>query len=196
LCAVFSSLHLLQYSDVVFAYDNLNTIDQQKLVARLTLPIHDNKATRIATMSSRQNYITESHLLQTTYAMITLSSVFILARIVTTQLVRPKRFLPQDLIIYLAYILYLIMAFLYILVTPILFRLTAVGEKRLKPYPTLKDDHKFMVRVFFCNTLLFWCILWSVKLGFLMLYKKLMEGLHNVYIKLWWGVVGFWFLVR
>jgi hypothetical protein len=147
-------------------------------------------------MSSRQNYITESHLLQTTYAMITLSSVFILARIVTTQLVRPKRFLPQDLIIYLAYILYLIMAFLYILVTPILFRLTAVGEKRLKPYPTLKYDHKFMVRVFFCNTLLFWCILWSVKLGFLMLYKKLMEGLHNVYIKLWWGVVGFWFLVR
>jgi hypothetical protein len=30
----------------------------------------------------------------------------------------------------------------------------------------------------------------------LMLYKKLMEGLWNVYIRLWWAVVGFWFLVR
>ena len=127
--------------------------------------------------------------------MLTLTSGFVLARIVTTQLVRPKRWLPQDAIIYLAYTLYLILAVLYIIVTPILFRLTAVGEKRLKPYSTLKDDHKFMVKVFFCNTLLFWFILWTVKLSFLILYKKLMEGLHNVYIKLWWAVVTFWFLV-
>jgi hypothetical protein len=146
-------------------------------------------------MSSRQNYITESALLNTSYAMMTLTSVFILARICTTQFVRPSRWLPQDAIIYFAYTLYLVMAILYILVTPILFRLTAVAGKTLAPYPTLKDDHKFMVKVFFCNTLLFWCILWSVKLGFLMLYKKLMEGLWNVYIRLWWAVVGFWFLV-
>jgi hypothetical protein len=146
-------------------------------------------------MSSRQNYITEDHLLQTTYAMMTLTSIFILARIVTTQVVRPKRWLPQDAIIYFAYALYLVMTILYILVTPILFRLTAVGEKTLAPYPTLKDEHRFMVKVFFCNTLLFWFVLWAVKLGFLVLYKKLMEGLHNVYIKLWWAVLTLWFLV-
>jgi hypothetical protein len=146
-------------------------------------------------MSSRQNYMTEDHLLHTTYAMMTLTSVFILARIVTTQLVRPKRWLPQDAIVYFAYALYLVMTILYILVTPILFRLTAVGEKTLAPYPTLKDEHKFMVKVFFCNTLLFWFILWTVKLGFLVLYRKLMEGLHNVYIKLWWAVLTLWFLV-
>jgi hypothetical protein len=146
-------------------------------------------------MSSRQNYITKDHLLQTTYAIMTLTSVFILARIVTTQLVHPKRWLPQDAIIYFAYAFYPVMTILYILATPIWFRLTTVGEKKLAPYPALKDDHKFMVKVFYCNTLLFCVILWSVKLGFLVLYKKLMEGLHNVYTKLWWVVLAFWFLI-
>jgi hypothetical protein len=127
--------------------------------------------------------------------MLSLATLFVLARICTTQILRPKRFLPQDLIIYFAYTLYLTMSILYILVTPILFRLTAVGEKKIPPYPTLKDDHKFMVRVFFVNTMLFWGILWTVKMGFLVLYKNLMQGLHNVYIKLWWAVVVFWFLV-
>jgi hypothetical protein len=147
-------------------------------------------------MSSRQNYITEAHLLHTSYAMITLTSTFILFRIFTTQFVRPSRWLPRDAIIYFAYAMYLVMTILYIIVTPILYRLTAVAAKTLAPYPTLKDEHRFMVKVFFCNTLLFWCILWSVKLGFLMLYKRLMEGLHNVYVKLWWAVLTFWFLVR
>jgi len=146
-------------------------------------------------MSSRQNYITEDHLLQTCYAMLTLSTVFVLARFFTTTVVRRKRWLPQDAFVYLAYTLYLVMTIMYIIVTPILFRLTAVGEKRLKPYATLKDDHKLMVKIFFVNTLLFWCILWTVKMSFLVLYKRLIEGLHNVYIKLWWAVVVFWFLV-
>lgn len=146
-------------------------------------------------MSVRQNYITEDHLLNTTYAMMTLASVFILARIVTTQLVRPKRWMPQDAVLYLAYLMFVTMAAFYIVVTPMLFRLTAVGEKRLKPYPTLKDEHQFMVRVFFVNSMLLWFILWSVKFSFLMLYKKLLEGLHDVYIKLWWAVVVFCFLV-
>ncbi|KAF2821969.1 hypothetical protein CC86DRAFT_410364 [Ophiobolus disseminans] len=145
-------------------------------------------------MSSRQNYITEDHLLQTCYGMLALTTVFVLGRFATTTIARPKRWLPQDAFICLAYTLYLIMSVMYIVVTPILFRLTAVGEKRIKPYPTLKDDHKLMVKIFFVNTLLFWCILWTVKMSFLMLYKKLIEGLHNVYFKLWWAVVVFWFL--
>jgi hypothetical protein len=127
--------------------------------------------------------------------MLTLTSVVVIARIVTTQFVRPQRWLSQDAIIYFAYALYIVMAVLYIVVTPILFRLTAVGEQRMRPYPTLKDDHKLMVKIFFVNTMLFWFVLWTVKLSFLILYKRLMEGLHNVYIKLWWAVVVFWFLV-
>ncbi|KAJ4377189.1 hypothetical protein N0V83_000012 [Neocucurbitaria cava] len=142
-------------------------------------------------MSSRQNYITEDHLLNTTYGMLTLATIFVIARIVTTQLVRPKRWILQDAIIYLAFILYIVMAVLYILVTPILFRLTAVGEKRLKPYPTLQDEHKFMVRIFFVNSMMLWFILWTIKLSFLVLYKKLMEGLRDVYLKLWWAVTWF-----
>jgi hypothetical protein len=146
-------------------------------------------------MSSRQNYITESHLLNTCYGMTALTSLFVLACLITTQFVRRTRFLLQDLFIYLAYALYLVMTIMYIIVTPILFRLTAVGEKKIPPYKALKEEHKLMVKIFFVNTLLFWCILWTVKMGFLVLYRKLMVGLHNIYIKLWWGVVIFWFLV-
>ncbi|CAO2647058.1 Nn.00g079800.m01.CDS01 [Neocucurbitaria sp. VM-36] len=145
-------------------------------------------------MSSRQNYITEDHLLNTTYAMLTLTTVFVLARIVTTQLVRSKRWILQDAFVYLAFVLYIIMAVLYILVTPILFRLTAVGEKRLKPYPNLKDEHKFMVRVFFVNSMMLWFILWSIKFSFLVLYNKLMKGLRDMYYKLWCAVSVFSFL--
>jgi hypothetical protein len=128
--------------------------------------------------------------------MLTLATVFVLARIVTTQLVRPKRWLPQDLFIYFAYLVYLVMTVLYIVVTPTMYRLSAVSERKLEPYAAIRDESLFMIKIFFCNTLLFWVILWTVKMSFLMLYRKLMEGLQDVYIKLWWALVMFWFLVR
>lgn len=143
-----------------------------------------------------QNYISEDSLLRTSYAMLTLTTVFVLARIVTTQLVRPKRWLPQDLFIYFAYVVYLVMTVLYIVVTPTMYRLSAVGEGKLEPYAAIQDESLFMIKIFFCNTLLFWVVLWTVKMSFLMLYRKLMEGLQDVYIKLWWVLVVFWFLVR
>lgn len=127
--------------------------------------------------------------------MLALSTVFVVARVVCTQLTRPKRWILQDFFVYLAFLLFLAMAILYILVTPILFRLTAVGEKRLKPYPTLKDEHKFMVRVFFVNSMMLWFILWTIKFSFLILYKNLMEGLRDIYFKLWCAVSVFSFLV-
>jgi len=146
-------------------------------------------------MAAQQNYITEDQLVRTTYAMLTLATVVVLARIVTIQLVRPKRWLPQDLFIYFAYVVYLVMAILYIVVAPIIYRLSAVTEGRREPYAALPDEVMFMIKIFFCNTLLFWVVLWTVKMSFLMLYRKLMEGLQDVYIKLWWALVVFWFLV-
>ena len=127
--------------------------------------------------------------------MLTLTSLFILARIVTNHITRPKRWLLQDGIVYFGFALYISMVVMYIMVTPILFRLTAVGEKRLKPYPELRNEHKFMVKVFFVNSMMLWFILWTIKFSFLHLYRKLMEGLHNVYIKLWWATSAFCFLV-
>jgi hypothetical protein len=146
-------------------------------------------------MGASQNYITEGQLLKTSYGMLTLASVFVLARIVTTQLVRPKRWLAQDLFIYFAYVLYLIMTVLYIVVTPKLYRVSSFIEGEIELYPTVMDDTNFMIRIFFTTSLLFWCVLWTVKMSFLVLYKKLFEGLHDVYIKLWWAVVAFWLLV-
>jgi hypothetical protein len=147
-------------------------------------------------MGVSQNYVTEGQLLRTSCGMLALSSLFVVARIVIIQLVRSKRWQTQDLFIYVAYILFVIMTVLYIIVTPKLYRITSVLEGELEPYATMLDDTNFMIRVFFINSLLFWCILWTVKMSFLVLYKRLIEGLHDVYIKLWWGVVAFWSLVR
>jgi hypothetical protein len=145
--------------------------------------------------SQSENYITEDHLLQTCYAMLALGSVFVLARFVTTQLVRPTRFLVQDLWVYFAYALFVAMTVLYIVVIPTLYRITAVSEGQSPPYATILEDSNFLIRVFFTTAILFWSVLWAIKLSFLALYKKLLDGLHNVYIKLWWAVVVFCFLV-
>jgi hypothetical protein len=147
-------------------------------------------------MGVSQNYITEGQLLRTSYGMLALTSLFVAARIVITQIVRPKRWQAQDWFIYSAYVLFVIMTVLYIIVMPKLYRITSVLEGELEPYPAMLDDTNFMIRIFFTTSLLFWCILWTVKMSFLVLYKRLIEGLHDIYIKLWWGVVAFWFLVR
>jgi hypothetical protein len=147
-------------------------------------------------MGVSQNYITEGQLLRTSYGMLALTTIFVLARVVISQIVRPKRWQTQDLFIYFAYVLHVIMTVLYITVTPKLYHITSVLEEKLEPYPAMLGDTNFMIRVFFTTSLLFWCILWTVKMSFLVLYKRLIEGLHDVYIKLWWGVVAFWFLVR
>jgi ABC-type Mn2+/Zn2+ transport system permease subunit len=68
-------------------------------------------------MSSTQNYVTRSQLLSTTYAMMALTSIFVLARI-ALQTLRQKKLAPEDYLIYLAYVFYMAMSVLYIVVTP------------------------------------------------------------------------------
>lgn len=145
-------------------------------------------------MSSTQNYVTRSQLLSTSYAMIALTSAFVLARI-AVQFLRPKKLAPEDYLIYLAYIFYLAMSVLYIVVTPPMYRISDFTSGKSPMYPQLLDDSMLIIKVFFANTTIFWCVLWTVKFSLLALYKRLFVGLHSVYIKIWWGVVCFCVLV-
>jgi magnesium-transporting ATPase (P-type) len=145
-------------------------------------------------MSSTQNYVTSSHLLSTSYAMMALTSMFVLARI-AVQILHPKKLAPEDYLIYLAYVLYVVMSVLYILVTPPMYRLSDFISGKSPVYPLLMDDSMFIIKAFFANTMIFWCVLWMVKFSLLALYKRLLVGLHIVYIKIWWGVVCFCVLV-
>lgn len=61
----------------------------------------------------------------------------------------------------------------------------------LAAWPTLKEDFILYIRLMFVTTTLFWLALWSVKISLLVLYKKLMEGLPAIYIRMWWAVFIF-----
>jgi hypothetical protein len=61
----------------------------------------------------------------------------------------------------------------------------------IEPYLTMMNDVILYFRVMFASTTFFWLTLSSVKLSLLALYKKMMEGLQGIYMKLWWAVFGF-----
>jgi hypothetical protein len=145
-------------------------------------------------MSQAETFVTQDELLRTSYGMIALTSVFAVTR-VAIRVYRPKAWAMEDFFIVLAFILYLTLTTLYIIVTPILFRLSAFASGAAPPYPGLKDDSYKILKIFFATTELFWFTLWSVKFSLLALYKRLLVGLNSGYVKLWWAVVVFCVLV-
>ncbi|ORY16878.1 hypothetical protein BCR34DRAFT_635246 [Clohesyomyces aquaticus] len=141
-------------------------------------------------MSSTTNYITKEQLLSTTYAMVAITSAFAVAR-VAVRIARPKAMAIEDWLVLLAYVFFLTMSILYIVVTPTMFRLSGVMAGTVPPYATILEDSLFIIRIFFANTMIFWIVLWAVKFSLLALYRRLMVGLNNLYMMLWWGVLGF-----
>lgn len=100
----------------------------------------------------------------------------------------------DDVFMLLAWIFFLALAIDYVVITPILFRVTAVQLGKEMPYPEVEDDALKMIKIFFTNTLLLWFSLWSVKLSLLFLYRRLMKGLPRL-MRWWWVVMGFTILV-
>lgn len=144
---------------------------------------------------STRNYVTQEQLLNTSYAMIALTSVFAIAR-VATRVLRPKKLATEDYLVFLSFVLFIAMSTMYIVVTPAMFRISAVTSGAVPPYATMLVDALFIIKIFFANTMIFWFLLWTVKFSLLALYKRLMVGVDNkIYIKIWWGVLVFCILV-
>lgn len=145
-------------------------------------------------MSSTQNYITKEQLLSTSYAMIALTSIVALARI-GVQVIRARKMMVEDYLIFLAFIMHIAMSALYIAVAPALYRISDAMAGKIPMYAEMMDDSMFLVKIFFTNTMIFWLVLWTVKFSLLSLYRRLAIGLDKTYVYIWWGILAFCVLV-
>jgi hypothetical protein len=144
---------------------------------------------------STRNYVTQEQLLNTSYAMIALTSAFAIAR-VAIRVVRPKKLAIEDLLVFLSFIFFIAMSVLYIVATPAIFKISQVTTGAVPAYALLLEDARFVTKIFFANAIIFWFLLWTVKFSLLALYKRLFVGVENLmYIKVWWGVLVFCILV-
>lgn len=82
----------------------------------------------------------------------------------------------------------------YLNKTSILFRLLAVQEGRLDPYPSIGEDAFDAQKTFFFASPGLWFTLWSIKVSLLAFYKRIMIGV-KLYLTLWWVVLGYCVLV-
>jgi len=143
--------------------------------------------------TAAQNYISLDTLLNCGYAMIAVVSAFAVTRL-AIRVTRPKAIAVEDVLVLLSYLCFLVQTILYIKIARTMFRVSAVITGQIPPYADLAEDALEQIKVFFANTLLFWCILWLVKGSLLSLYRKLI-GTNKQYRNLWWGVVIFCVLV-
>ncbi|KIX97937.1 uncharacterized protein Z520_06015 [Fonsecaea multimorphosa CBS 102226] len=140
-------------------------------------------------MSSSQNYVSQRVLLGVAYSMLGITTVVFLARALV-RVRQPKRFVAEDFFLLLAYLFFLSLTIMYIVLAPTMFRVTDATTGKIPIYPTILADSLFMIKIFFANTMIFWFTLYSVKFAFLCLYRRLMMGIP-MYLKLWWAAVGF-----
>lgn len=128
------------------------------------------------------------------YVTLTVVSVVVLARI-ALQYARPRRIAAEDYWMAFAYVLFVAQCILYIILSPMRERVRQYTNGDIGPYPKLKEDAYLIGRLIFPALLFFWTILWSVKFGLLLLYRKLTVGLPGLYTKIWWFLVVFYAVV-
>ena len=144
---------------------------------------------KINMASSSQNYVTEKQLVGAGWAMMIVTSVVFAARTLI-RVRQPKKIQADDFILLLAYLCFLTLTILYIVLAPTMYRVTDATTGKTPLYPELLSDSLFMIEIFFANTMIFWFTLYAVKFSFLALYRRLMAGI-KVYMQLWWAVVIF-----
>lgn len=145
-------------------------------------------------MASTHAYVSLGTLQRTGYALVAITTAFVIAR-AGIQLGRRKRLEVPDCLLYTSYIFYAAVCALYLIMAPRLFRFNGVMAGTAEPWSTMQRDVVVLYNSLFVNTLLFWTCLWCAKLSLLVLYRKLMAGLPYFYMRIWWGVVAFCVLV-
>lgn len=133
--------------------------------------------------------ISKSELLHTNAAMLTLTSLFILARI-AIHISRRRALEIHDFFIYFAFVLYLALWICYRIVIDPMFRAYAVYSGQSPPYPTMMHDASQMLRLIAAAQMCFYTSLLGVKLSLLTLYRKLLKGLPCIYCRIWWSIVA------
>lgn len=126
-----------------------------------------------------------------------------IALIVLTSLVLGTRFAgsirsfkdlkAEDYLLIVAYIFFLELSILYVYISPVIFRIAAVGAGTIPPYATILEDGLQLQIVFFVTTSSLWLCLWMIKFSLLAMYKRLLVG--KKYLIAWWVIMGFCVLV-
>ncbi|GCB26973.1 hypothetical protein AAWM_09858 [Aspergillus awamori] len=123
-----------------------------------------------------RNYVSASQVQATGYTMIALSSAVVIARF-SLIFWKLRSLQVEDGCILLSWACFLAMSIAYIIVTPVVYKIDAYTDGKIGPWATMLSDALFMIKVFFANTMLLWASLWSVKLSFLFLYRRLLQDL-------------------
>jgi hypothetical protein len=144
-------------------------------------------------MWSSNNYVTNEMLTSTGIAMITVVSLFLIARSIA-RWYKVWSFQVEDGFMLAAYIFFMAMSICYLDITNRLFHLLAVVNGEDPLYPNIITDTVTVTKFFFANTNLLWATLWSVKFSFLFLYRRLMKGLPG-HLRWWWAIVVFCIVV-
>ncbi|EUC41051.1 hypothetical protein COCMIDRAFT_107241 [Bipolaris oryzae ATCC 44560] len=134
--------------------------------------------------------IAKDELARTSVAMLILTSLFILSRVVL-QIAKRRVFGLPDLFTYFAFSLYVSMWACYVAVIPAMFRVFGVFDGTTRPYAAAMNDARMLLRHFTAAQMLFYTLLFTVKMSLLTLYRKILVGLPVIYHRIWWGTVAF-----
>lgn len=146
------------------------------------------------TAAHKITYVNEQQFNQVVNAMLALATIFTIAR-GYVQARRRKPMESQDYLLFTGYILFLAMSVSTLLVSSKIFMIYKVQSHLIPPPITLKADIIWGVRMVNACNVLFLLSLWTVKLSFMALYRKLIKGLPGPYTQLWWMVIIFCLLV-
>ncbi|KAF3008906.1 hypothetical protein E8E13_011219 [Curvularia kusanoi] len=142
-------------------------------------------------MPSPGSYVALDVFKPTGYVMVALTTTFVLLR-AAIQVAQQTKMEIQDWLFYAAYASYVADCSLYFSISsPLLKANNEVMTGEAPPWATMQHDLATMAHSLFTGLVLFYICLWCAKLSLLVLYRKLMVGLANVYIRIWWGILVF-----
>ncbi|KAF1811827.1 hypothetical protein P152DRAFT_52543 [Eremomyces bilateralis CBS 781.70] len=136
---------------------------------------------------SSNDYVTYNRLLGTGVAMITLTTIVIISRF-GIRIWKGVWWQAEDILIFLAYAVFVSLAGMYLSINHLLQRIYAVTTGREALYETIENDSRYLTRIMFPCTMMLWVSLWLVKASFLVWYRRLMKGIKKQ-MRLWWVVV-------
>ncbi|CAA9956629.1 hypothetical protein PTMSG1_00237 [Pyrenophora teres f. maculata] len=133
--------------------------------------------------------LTERTLRGTAIGHMVVTTTFVCARFVLRS-DKKKRVQWDELWLLVGYVLFMAVTGVYLSKMSLLFRLLAVQEGRLEPYPGVAEDAFDAQKTFFFTSPGLWITLWSIKFSLLAFYKRIMVGIR-LYLVLWWIVLSY-----
>jgi hypothetical protein len=136
--------------------------------------------------------VTPTAIKVTGYVLIAFTSLVVAVRLAGS-IRHVKDIKAEDFLILIAYAFFLELAILYIIITPVIFRLAALESGLIPMYAGVAHDSLQLQIFFFVTTSSLWLCLWMVKFSLLSMYKRFLSG--RAYIVAWWLILVFCILV-